>query len=271
MLIVSPLPFPLAPGFRFRPTKKEILCFYLPQAISGEPLVLPCNTLIEREIYGDNREPWNIFDKDHNDSFWVFSKLKKKSKSRIDRTAGSGTWLARSTKEVKDESGQLLGFEKYFTFIRKKDQSSRGINGNWIMHEFSLSDQGLSDYVICEIKNKDAMAVAVAVAVGSDHGQNNSTAKAEAVYQKRKALVLVNDEEMSVPTSKKICIDDQSNLNQGKAEWNGSTLTNNQVIFGEVDDQENQDPNKLPMIGSNSPEECEWNDMDLALFMNELN
>ncbi|XP_022754215.1 NAC domain-containing protein 78-like [Durio zibethinus] len=266
MLIVSPLPFPLAPGFRFRPTKKEILCFYLPRAISGEPLILPSDTLIEREIYGSNREPWNIFDKDHNASFWVFTKLKKKSKSRIDRIAGSGTWLARSTKEVKDEHGQLLGFEKYFTFICKKDQSSRGINGNWIMHEFSLSDQGLSDYVICEIKNKDA----VAVAVGSDHGQDNSAAEAEAVNQKRKALELVNDEEMSVPTLKKICVDDQSKLNQGNAEWIGSTLTHNQLIFGEVNDQEDQDPNELPTISSKSPKACEWNDIDLALLMNQL-
>ncbi|XWS73809.1 hypothetical protein CRYUN_Cryun02cG0161100 [Craigia yunnanensis] len=270
MSIFSP-PFSVPPGHRFCPTKTEILCSYLRPAINGE--LLPSNTLIERGIYGENKEPWNVFDKDKQCSFWVFTKLKKKSKSRIDRTAGSGTWLGRSIKEVKDERGQFLGFDKYFTFTCKKNQSNRGRDGNWIMHEFSLSDQGLSDYVICEIKNKNA--------VGSDDDQDNPTAKSddyldnptaevEAINQKQKALELVNDEEMSVPTVKKICVDER-NINQGNAEWNGSTLTTNQEIFRELNGQENHDPNQHLMIGSNSHDEaCEWSDMDLASLINEL-
>ncbi|XWS73807.1 hypothetical protein CRYUN_Cryun02cG0160900 [Craigia yunnanensis] len=259
MLIASP-PFSVPPGHRFCPTKTEILCTYLRPAINGE--LLPYNTLIEREIYGENKEPWNVFDKDKQCSFWVFTKLKKKSKSRIDRTAGSGTWLGRSIKEVKDERDQLLGFDKYFTFTCKKNQSNRGRDGNWIMHEFSLSDQDLSDYVICEIKNKNA--------VGSDDDQDYPTEEVEAINQKQKALELVNDEEMSVPTVKKNCVD-RRNINQGNAEWNGSTLTTNQEIFRELDGQENHDPNKQLMIGSNSLDEaCEWNDMDFASLMNEL-
>ncbi|XWS52563.1 hypothetical protein CRYUN_Cryun11dG0081700 [Craigia yunnanensis] len=99
MLIVSPQ-FLLAHDYSFYPSKEEILQFYLPPAINGEPL--PSNALIEREIYGENKEPWNVFDKDNKMLFWVFAKLKK-SKARIDRTAGSGTWLGRSIKEVKDE------------------------------------------------------------------------------------------------------------------------------------------------------------------------
>ncbi|OMO70096.1 hypothetical protein COLO4_28766 [Corchorus olitorius] len=59
----------------------------------------------------------------------------KKSGSRIDRVAGCGCWLNQSFKKIKNSGGKLLGFDKSFTFTYK----------------------GLSEYVICEIKNKDAV------------------------------------------------------------------------------------------------------------------
>ncbi|MBA0669373.1 hypothetical protein Goklo_029464 [Gossypium klotzschianum] len=73
------------------------------------------------DIYGANREPWNIFDHDLADSFW---KLKKKSTSRTERTAGDGCWLGRYIKDEKNKDGEDIG-----------------------------------DFVICEIKNKDAAVV----------------------------------------------------------------------------------------------------------------
>ncbi|XVE56802.1 hypothetical protein DITRI_Ditri04bG0039900 [Diplodiscus trichospermus] len=264
MLIFSPT-VPLPPGYRFTPTKTEILCSYLRPAINGKPL--PSKTLIEREIYGENKEPWNVFRDNKRSCFWVFTKLVKKSKSRIDRTAGSGTWLGRNVKEVRDEHGQLLGFDKYFTFTCKKDESSQGRNGNWIMHEFSLIDQDLSDYVICEIRNKDAVDLDDDV-----DEEDDSTSAKEPINQKRKAIELDNDEEsMSVPTVKNMCVG-ESNANQDNAEWiNGSSLPNNQEnIFGEIEDQENHDPNKLWMDDVDFLDASEWNDTDLASLLNEL-
>ncbi|XP_022722148.1 NAC domain-containing protein 83-like [Durio zibethinus] len=195
MLIVSS-EFATPPGFRFLPTKEEIFVYYLRPAINGEPL--SCNILTEGDIYGENKEPWNLFNKDEKKSFWVFTKLKKKSKSRIDRTAGCGCWLGRNTKEVRNASGQLLGLDKYFTFTCKKDKSSQG-NGNWIMHEYSLMDEGFSDYVICEIKNKDV----------ADRGEDEEEPK----NKKRKSLE-VNDEEASASTMKRVFVDHQGNLNE---------------------------------------------------------
>ncbi|MFQ6646951.1 hypothetical protein Gotur_018923 [Gossypium turneri] len=158
MSTVSPqLQIPV--GFRFLPTKEEILCDYLQPFIKGDPI--PSGVMEELDIYGENREPWNIFNQDSaEESFWVITKLKKKSKSRIERTAGDGCWLQQYIKEVKNsDGGEVIGYDKYFKYTRKKSQKS---NGQWIMHEFSLKDQealGLSDYVICEIKNKDAAVV----------------------------------------------------------------------------------------------------------------
>ncbi|MBA0667475.1 hypothetical protein Goklo_000550, partial [Gossypium klotzschianum] len=78
-----------------------------------------------RHIYGANHEPWNILDQDSPESFWVLTKLNKKSKSRIERTAGDGCWLQQFAKEVKNkDGGEVIG-----------------------------------DLVICEIKNKDAAVV----------------------------------------------------------------------------------------------------------------
>ncbi|XP_022723152.1 NAC transcription factor 32-like [Durio zibethinus] len=164
----------------FKPTNEEVFGYYLRPAIDGEPLCSKAVT--ELEIYGEDKEPWKIFDKDEKKSLWVFTNLKEKNKSRIDRTAGCGYWKARlNKKEVKDARGQQLGLDKYFFFTFKKDQSNEG-NGHWIMHEYSLNDEGLNDYVICKIKNKNAL--------GSDHQDQVEPSN------KKRQTVEVSDEEM---------------------------------------------------------------------------
>ncbi|XWS22206.1 hypothetical protein CRYUN_Cryun29cG0014300 [Craigia yunnanensis] len=250
MLIYSPH-LSIAYGYRFSPTKEEIFRCYLRPAINGEPL--SSSIVVESEIYGENREPWNIFDKEAKNSFWVFTKLKKKSKSRIDRTAGCGCWLGRNSKEVKNAGGQLLGFEKYFTFSCKKDKSISQNNGNWIMHEFSLNEEGLTDYVVCEIKNKDV--------VGLGYRED----EVEPKNKKRKTLE-VNDEEMSVstikndmsvptikndmsvPRMKNVSADDQSNLNENMIYTDKSNASSTPKIdeqkSGQLD-QETHNPNRV--------------------------
>ncbi|MBA0555347.1 hypothetical protein Golob_025530 [Gossypium lobatum] len=150
MLNSSPVPY----GYQFRPSRQEIFIRFLFPIVNGE--CLPSSPLIQVDIYGENKEPWNIFDKNSKTPYWVFTKLKKKSRLRIDRTAGSGCWLARNTKEVYDDGGKLLGYHKYFTFSCKNDEWMNQDNGHWIMHEFSLKRGESNDYVICEIRNKNA-------------------------------------------------------------------------------------------------------------------
>ncbi|XWS22205.1 hypothetical protein CRYUN_Cryun29cG0014200 [Craigia yunnanensis] len=246
MLIYSPQ-FSIPCGYRFFPNKEEIFRCYLRPAINGEPL--SSSIVVESEIYGENREPWNIFDKEARNSFWGFTKLKKKSKSRIDITAGCGRWLGRNSKELKNAGGQLLGFEKYFTFSCKKDKSISQNNGNWIMHEFSLNEEGLTDYVVCEIKNKDV--------VGLGYRED----EVEPKNKKRKTLE-VNDEDMSVPTTKNdmsvptikkdmsvptiknVCADDQSNLNENIIYTDKSNASSTPKIdeqnSGELDQETHQ-------------------------------
>jgi hypothetical protein len=65
-------------GFRFDvPNNKEIL-YFLRKKVKGERL--PHDAVGESDIYGD-KEPWMIFDRTEKKQFFVFAKLKKKSKS----------------------------------------------------------------------------------------------------------------------------------------------------------------------------------------------
>ncbi|OMO93090.1 No apical meristem (NAM) protein [Corchorus olitorius] len=248
-------------GFRFHPTKEEVVISYLRPAIHGEPL--PADVLLKIDIYGDKREPWNLFDKDSESSFWVFTKLKKRNASTIDRVAGCGSWVNQNFHEIRNShDGKLLGFDKYFRFECKngKSKRSRGNNnGNWTMHEFSLADKGLSEYVICEIKNKDA--------VDGKAKNNQNSANIDDV-----------DGEMSA--MKKVCVDrtildasstsqTNSNLNFGEFvhqelyqnqimdHWSQSMVMNNcspQGNYTAVDTQLIGQPNKV-MISSSSPVE----------------
>ncbi|KAL4272427.1 hypothetical protein GQ457_13G018080 [Hibiscus cannabinus] len=125
-----------------------------------------------------------------NDSFWIFTKLNQKSKSRIDRTAGDGCWHGRRAYEVKNKDGELIGYDKYFTYSNKKQEKS---NGYWIMHEFSLKDPGLNDFVICEIRNKEAGAGAVATEKRV-HVRDEETPDSNHVPSTKKACIVGNQQ-----------------------------------------------------------------------------
>ncbi|XP_017976373.1 PREDICTED: NAC domain-containing protein 19 [Theobroma cacao] len=148
--------FPM--GYRFVPTEEELVLGYLLKKVKGE--TLPSQAVIDCEIYGDDKEPWKIFNQTSTDKFYVFTKLKKKNGRgrRIDRTAGYGTWKAQNTYLVMDSKNNHVGFNKLFVFEVKGSDSNNAINGHWLMHEFSLLNDK-SDFVLCEIRNKNATGV----------------------------------------------------------------------------------------------------------------
>ncbi|KAI6678896.1 hypothetical protein NL676_039692 [Syzygium grande] len=76
------------------------------------------------DIYG-NDDPWEIFDVNLRESFYVFTRLKI-IKSRVKRTADSGTWSNGSTPkvyalpsssiqaaDVEDNNHNDIGYEDY--------------------------------------------------------------------------------------------------------------------------------------------------------------
>jgi hypothetical protein len=84
-------------GFHFFPTEEELVFYYLQRKVNGEPLP-PC-VVVDCEIYGE-KEPWNIFDHNSKESFYVFTKLKKKGKAgRVERAVGCGTWKGERSEQ----------------------------------------------------------------------------------------------------------------------------------------------------------------------------
>ncbi|XP_059461798.1 protein FEZ-like [Corylus avellana] len=109
--------FQMLVGFRFHPTVEEIFMF-LRMKVNGE--TLPHDEVGEFDIYG-NREPWIIFDPTVKKQFFVFTKLKKKSKSRRDRVVGCGTWKIEHTQEIRDlKNNKLIGIKKSCLQIYKE-------------------------------------------------------------------------------------------------------------------------------------------------------
>ncbi|OMO70120.1 No apical meristem (NAM) protein [Corchorus olitorius] len=243
-------------GFRFRPTKEEILIYYLRPAIKREPL--PGDVMMKIEIYGDRKEPWNLFDKDSSDTFWVFTMLKKKNDSMIDRVAGCGSWVNQGLcKKINDSGGKLLGFDKYFTFNCRNKCCGRGnknINGNWTMHEYSFADEGLSEYVICEIKNNIGACSNKKRKGGGGH------------------IADVDDVNggSSMPVTKKVCVEvEQNNHNFG--ELLGHQENNNNPIFMDrTQSQTNSCSPQQPDPEFNNGSVCPANACDWKEFSFEL-
>ncbi|KAI6707215.1 hypothetical protein NL676_010177 [Syzygium grande] len=125
-------------GLCFLPTDDELFFNYLMRRLNREPLPDP-DVIRDRDVYGGG-DPWKIFGKDRDEKFYVFTTLKKKNKSRVDRTAGSGTWKGEQSYKIKGSQGEVVGYKKLFTFEPKASSSGeagKAENGHWIMYEYS--------------------------------------------------------------------------------------------------------------------------------------
>ncbi|KAK6114786.1 hypothetical protein DH2020_007055 [Rehmannia glutinosa] len=157
----------IPPGYRFRPTDQQLINHYLLRKAIGLPIPW---SILEKDLYGERANPWDVFS-DVNDSAWeivkdvnrviyVFTKLSKVNaeKTRIARRAGCGTWDGQTTrKNIYNESKELIGFMKMFSFKVTKEGGSEDRDDHWIMHEYSLAGVCLQyelkykEYVICKI------------------------------------------------------------------------------------------------------------------------
>ncbi|KAK4432965.1 NAC domain-containing protein 60 [Sesamum alatum] len=165
----------LPPGFHFTPTDEELITFYLSRKAMG--LEMPWKPLLEKTIYGENADPWDVFSDVEWDTcvtgeegkeckkvksvVYVFTKLSKvNGKTRIARSAGCGTWDGQTgARKIYNNSGQLIGQMKMFTFTVKNPPSdgTKQRDHHWIMHAYSLAGVSLNcelpykDYVMCRI------------------------------------------------------------------------------------------------------------------------
>ncbi|XP_030445379.2 NAC domain-containing protein 68-like [Syzygium oleosum] len=142
-------------GLCFLPTDDELFFNYLMRRLNREPLPDP-DVVRDCDVYGGG-DPWKIFGKDRDEKFYVFTTLKKKNKSRVDRTAGSGTWKGEQSYKIRGSQGEVVGYKKLFTFEPKASSSGeadKAENGHWIMYEYSKHPHNETECVLCVISNK---------------------------------------------------------------------------------------------------------------------
>ncbi|KAI8569133.1 hypothetical protein RHMOL_Rhmol02G0255200 [Rhododendron molle] len=167
-------------GYRFRPTDLELVVDYLEKKYS-EDEALPCDVVIDREIYGDkapwqnftDEDPWEISKtKDKKKDVWktegtiyVFTTLTNASQNRIARKAGCGSWHGETAREeVKNDKDCAIGYKTtlYFEIAADEPIAMHGPveKGHWIMQEYSLrdgdTDKSKGKYVLCRIKRFDS-------------------------------------------------------------------------------------------------------------------
>ncbi|XP_039161304.1 uncharacterized protein LOC120289957 [Eucalyptus grandis] len=126
-------------GYRFCPSDEQAISYCLAPKVKGD-VVFP-ELIHEFDVY--EKEPWKFFDKNAEESLYVFTKLKMK-KSRVERTAGSGYWRGAQSSDVKDCHDNVIGLKKHLNFKVKDGSSSNSQNtekGSWIMHEYSVPNQ----------------------------------------------------------------------------------------------------------------------------------
>ncbi|XP_058216955.1 NAC transcription factor 29-like [Rhododendron vialii] len=165
-------------GYHFTPTDQELLIKYLDKKCTNE--ALPCDVVIDREIYGD-KAPWQIFTdedpweisktKDKKTDLWktegtiyVFTTLIKASQNRIARKAGCGSWHGETAREEVKNGKCAIGYKTtlYFEIAADEPIAMDGPveKGHWIMQEYSLrdgnTDKSTSKYVLCRIKRFDS-------------------------------------------------------------------------------------------------------------------
>ncbi|CAA2963438.1 NAC transcription factor NAM-B2-like [Olea europaea var. sylvestris] len=157
-------------GFVFKPTDQKLITLYLKPKAMGSPL--PCDRILDRNLYGENGTPWIIFS--NNDPWeivgeseigivkkeiYVFTKVKRIDRRHV-RVAGCGTWAGKSKpKVIQNCKGEVIGVKKSFTFKvsgnLKQDELIKK-NGRYIMHEYTLEGSSLegvdnTDYAVCRI------------------------------------------------------------------------------------------------------------------------
>ncbi|KAH9624188.1 hypothetical protein KSS87_000554 [Heliosperma pusillum] len=153
-------------GVRFRPTKPQLIGYFLATRLKGEPLPPFYPQLIDYDVYTDH--PYNILYSTKElrrvndvDEGFFFSRLNKNGKRIIRSIKGHGKWWEKSATHKVYDGNLLIGIEKYFKF-KPVAGASHGNEDEWKMHEYYLNgnngddddDERCTEMVLCHITKK---------------------------------------------------------------------------------------------------------------------
>ncbi|XP_074340948.1 uncharacterized protein LOC141678505 [Apium graveolens] len=148
------------PGFCFSPFDEQLITLYLKPKVLGQKL--PCNLVEERQLYGPDANPWQLFDTENHS--WILSEVssgkfekityifvnltkkaiaqekKKGKRENYNKIAGCGTWHGQTKRnEIRDCNGDLIGEKRMLSFeINEVPDQDLSKLGRWRMHEYHL-------------------------------------------------------------------------------------------------------------------------------------
>ncbi|CAD6254483.1 unnamed protein product [Miscanthus lutarioriparius] len=139
----------LKPGFKFKPTEEEIVTCYLRPRAVNEPL--PSTFIVDLVILSCN--PWDLVPVGSVEKYFFCQRVQRwPHGNRYNRAAGDGHWRA-SGKDVPIFSNiinggmpLMVGLRKTLVFYLVK--AAAGENTEWVMHEYSLVQAGLTPYPV---------------------------------------------------------------------------------------------------------------------------
>ncbi|CAL9063303.1 unnamed protein product, partial [Musa banksii] len=142
-------PVDLVPsGYRFVPTAEELVVDYLANWVAGKPL--PGRAVAFADVYGT--EPWNLLGSDRQEGYFFAERQPKANGgSRVDRTAGTGSWLLNRRQEpvksIVDGREIVVGRRSYLSF-----KDGRRKNSGWVMYEYEMCSSTFETRVLCHVK-----------------------------------------------------------------------------------------------------------------------
>lgn len=152
----------LAPGFRFHPTDVELIMYYLKRKVLGKKLCI--QAISELNIY--KFDPWDLPEKScikSEDRQWYFfcpTERKYASGGRMNRSAETGYWKGTGKDRSIPYKDRVVGMVK--TLIFHRGHPPKGERTDWVMHEYRMQDQELTDagvpqdaFVVCKLFHKD--------------------------------------------------------------------------------------------------------------------
>ncbi|RWV88834.1 hypothetical protein GW17_00049047 [Ensete ventricosum] len=134
----------LAPGFRFHPTDEELVSYYLKRKVCGRPLRI--DAVAEVDLY--KCEPWDLPGRSRIRSrdleWYFFSPLDRKysNRSRTNRATTQGYWKTTGKDRPVFRGPRVVGMKK--TLVYHAGRAPRGTRTNWVMHEYRLKDEELT-------------------------------------------------------------------------------------------------------------------------------
>ncbi|XP_042400660.1 NAC domain-containing protein 17-like [Zingiber officinale] len=134
------------PGFRFHPTDEELVLYYLKRKVCGRRIKLPM--IGDVDVY--KWEPWELPAKSllkSGDKQWYFFSPRDRkypNGSRANRATNFGYWKTTGKDRTISQNAKATGNKK--TLVYYHGRAPKGERTDWVMHEYTMDEQGLSCY-----------------------------------------------------------------------------------------------------------------------------